>query len=220
MTTPRMAPSLAKRFRSGRVSLDFAHTAATDEWIEPELIGDAAGLERWLGHVLRPMRITTATPAGTRDNDDPTTSADLTTIADLTTSARPTDEVTAAHELRGAILRLARILSRDNDVDDLPGVDVETVNRYAASPPPAPRMAVDGTAAATTATVPQALSVLARDAVDLFTGPLAHRIRECEADGCAFLFVDASRPGTRRWCSMERCGNLLKVRKHRSTTTP
>ena len=29
------------------------------------------------------------------------------------------------------------------------------------------------------------------------------------------LFVDQSRPGSRRWCSMQRCGNLAKVRSYR-----
>nr|WP_312856528.1 CGNR zinc finger domain-containing protein [Phytoactinopolyspora halotolerans] len=29
------------------------------------------------------------------------------------------------------------------------------------------------------------------------------------------FLVDTSRPGKRRWCSMQRCGNLAKVRGHR-----
>jgi predicted RNA-binding Zn ribbon-like protein len=41
----------------------------------------------------------------------------------------------------------------------------------------------------------------------------------CAAEDCAFLFVDASRPGTRRWCSMQRCGNLAKIRTHREGRT-
>jgi predicted RNA-binding Zn ribbon-like protein len=56
-----------------------------------------------------------------------------------------------------------------------------------------------------------ALAAVARDAVDLLSGPLAGRIRECGADDCALLFVDASRPGRRRWCSMEACGNRAKA---------
>jgi predicted RNA-binding Zn ribbon-like protein len=65
-------------------------------------------------------------------------------------------------------------------------------------------------------TAPAALATLARDAVDLFGGPLAGRIRVCSADDCGLLFVDTSRPGQRRWCSMERCGNRAKVREHRA----
>jgi predicted RNA-binding Zn ribbon-like protein len=65
-------------------------------------------------------------------------------------------------------------------------------------------------------TAAAALATLARDAVDLFGGRLAARIRVCAAEDCGLLFVDASRPGRRRWCSMERCGNLAKVRGHRA----
>jgi predicted RNA-binding Zn ribbon-like protein len=55
---------------------------------------------------------------------------------------------------------------------------------------------------------------------DLF-GPLAHaaamlfadtnrsRVRKC--DQCVLHFVDTSKKGTRRWCSMQLCGNRLKV---------
>ena len=53
-------------------------------------------------------------------------------------------------------------------------------------------------------------------AVDLFGGPLARRIRVCAADNCGLLLVDTSRPGRRRWCSMEFCGNRAKIRTHRS----
>ena len=55
---------------------------------------------------------------------------------------------------------------------------------------------------------------------DLFA-PLAHaaamllanadrdRVRKC--DQCVLHFVDTSKKGTRRWCSMQLCGNRLKV---------
>jgi predicted RNA-binding Zn ribbon-like protein len=78
-------------------------------------------------------------------------------------------------------------------------------------------MTSDGTPAPVVASATAGLSALARDAIDLLTGPLGHRIRVCAAEGCELLFVDASRPGTRRWCSMQRCGNLTKVRTHRET---
>ncbi|WP_433249583.1 CGNR zinc finger domain-containing protein [Actinomadura nitritigenes] len=52
-----------------------------------------------------------------------------------------------------------------------------------------------------------ALSTVARDAIDLFTGTAADRIRECASPECALLFVDTSRPGRRRWCSSAACGS-------------
>jgi predicted RNA-binding Zn ribbon-like protein len=65
-------------------------------------------------------------------------------------------------------------------------------------------------------TAAQVLSTVARDAIDLFTGPNAARIRQCAGPRCALVFVDTSRPGQRRWCSMERCGNMDKQRALRA----
>jgi predicted RNA-binding Zn ribbon-like protein len=36
------------------------------------------------------------------------------------------------------------------------------------------------------------------------------RVRECAGEDCGALFLDTSRPGTRRWCSMDTCGNRAK----------
>ncbi|MCX4972222.1 CGNR zinc finger domain-containing protein [Streptomyces sp. NBC_00620] len=100
--------------------------------------------------------------------------------------------------------------------------DLAVVNAAAAEPPLAARIEPDGTRAwAPGATGTQLLSTVARDAVDLFTGPHADRIRECGSHNCYLLFVDTSRPGRRRWCAMEHCGNLNKVRAHRArSSTP
>jgi predicted RNA-binding Zn ribbon-like protein len=52
-------------------------------------------------------------------------------------------------------------------------------------------------------------------AVDLMTSPRARRVRQCEDEkGCGWLFLDESRAGTRRWCSMGGCGNRAKARRH------
>lgn len=53
-------------------------------------------------------------------------------------------------------------------------------------------------------------------AADLLTDELAPRVRRCAGmdRGCAWLFVDTSRGGTRRWCSMDACGNRAKARAH------
>jgi predicted RNA-binding Zn ribbon-like protein len=110
------------------------------------------------------------------------------------------------------VLGLARARAEGRQ---LAAEDIQTVNAFAAAAPPVPAMATDGTVAPSTATATAGLSAIARDAIDLLTGPLGQRIRVCAAEDCELLFVDASRPGTRRWCSMQRCGNLTKVRTHR-----
>jgi len=56
-----------------------------------------------------------------------------------------------------------------------------------------------------------------RAAIDLLTGDEATRIRMCADRTCAWLFVDATRSGTRRWCDMAVCGNRDKVRRFRAS---
>ncbi|MQT11220.1 CGNR zinc finger domain-containing protein [Segnochrobactrum spirostomi] len=46
----------------------------------------------------------------------------------------------------------------------------------------------------------------------LLVGPELARVRECES--CSWLFVDRSKSGRRRWCSMAACGNRAKARRH------
>jgi predicted RNA-binding Zn ribbon-like protein len=41
------------------------------------------------------------------------------------------------------------------------------------------------------------------------------RYRSCANETCRFTFYDDSKPGTRRWCSMELCGGRAKARAFR-----
>ena len=119
------------------------------------------------------------------------------------------DDVPAARQLRSAIwgAALAKVSGRP-----LPRPAVAMINELAAVTPPTPLLAGEHRRWAIAATGAQALSAIARDAIDLFGGPYAARVRECAAANCALVFVDLSRPGRRRWCSMERCGNRAKQR--------
>src|SRR5258708_7059779 len=40
------------------------------------------------------------------------------------------------------------------------------------------------------------------------------RVRRCANPECGWLFLDDSRAGKRRWCSMSACGNRAKARRH------
>jgi predicted RNA-binding Zn ribbon-like protein len=53
------------------------------------------------------------------------------------------------------------------------------------------------------------LGPLAEDTTMLLTGVAAGRVRKCE--GCPVHFLDISKKGSRRWCSMSLCGNKVKV---------
>jgi predicted RNA-binding Zn ribbon-like protein len=58
----------------------------------------------------------------------------------------------------------------------------------------------------------QMLWPVVRSAADLLTSDDLDRVRECADDrGCGYLFIDRSRNRSRRWCSMESCGNRAKV---------
>ena len=61
----------------------------------------------------------------------------------------------------------------------------------------------------------QMLWPVVHSAVDLLTSEELDRVGECADDrGCGWLFLDTSRNRSRRWCSMEDCGNRAKARRH------
>jgi predicted RNA-binding Zn ribbon-like protein len=110
----------------------------------------------------------------------------------------------------------SRILSRRIPEDAL-----GLLNRTLADAPPRTHLALQGDTFGwwvppEEATSPDVLvAPIAWSAADLLTGPRADRIRQCADDrGCGWLFLDESRAGTRRWCSMGDCGNRAKARRH------
>jgi predicted RNA-binding Zn ribbon-like protein len=65
------------------------------------------------------------------------------------------------------------------------------------------------------------LRAVTESAIRLLTSPQVYQVRQCEGEGCDWLFVDTSRNRLRKWCSMEECGNRAKMRRrkwrHRET---
>jgi len=51
-------------------------------------------------------------------------------------------------------------------------------------------------------------------AADLLVGPQLGRVRQCSNPECGWLFLDNSKSGNRRWCSMTACGNRAKAHRH------
>ncbi|MER7901407.1 CGNR zinc finger domain-containing protein [Streptomyces sp. NPDC096046] len=134
---------------------------------------------------------------------------------DLTVSVAELELVRA---LRDAVFLLAAGRAHGHPLEP---AHLDVVNTAAAGPPLTARIEPGGIRSwAPGATGAHLLSTVARDAIDLFTGPFADRIRECGAHDCHLLFVDTSRPGRRRWCAMEHCGNREKVRAHRARHAP
>lgn len=51
-------------------------------------------------------------------------------------------------------------------------------------------------------------------AADLLAQGSRVRLRACANPECRYLFLDASRNGSRRWCDMGACGNRAKAQRH------
>lgn len=120
-------------------------------------------------------------------------------------------DLAEARALREAVYRVVRsaMAGQEPDADD-----VQLVNEAAARPDLAPQLGPRPWTARHP--VRAALATVARDAVQLVGGPLLDRVKECGNPGCSLLFLDDSQARRRRWCSMERCGNLAKVAGYRS----
>ncbi len=175
-------------FDAGAVCLDFAHTGGEGRYAVFESLHQPADLGGWLAQP----------PLGA--------------VATVPVTAR---ELAAAKALRQAIWDAAQARAARRP---LPAEAVAAINRAAAMAPLIPELTDDGTAAgwAPPVRATQALSTLAREMIELLSGPLSERIRQCASDDCPLVFVDSSRPNARRWCSMERCGNRHKLRALRA----
>jgi predicted RNA-binding Zn ribbon-like protein len=55
---------------------------------------------------------------------------------------------------------------------------------------------------------------VARSAAELLTSMDLTFVRECASYDCGWLFMDATKNRSRRWCDMRTCGNRAKSRRH------
>jgi len=136
--------------------------------------------------------------------------------AGLPAAAAPAErDLERARSLREAVYRAASAMTEGHRID---ANDREILNRIAAAAPPAPSLGPDGRLRLV---VPEgreitaALAAIARDAIELLAAGDG-RLRRCEGPRCSLLFQDGSRPGTRRWCSTNRCGNRVNTRSYRA----
>jgi predicted RNA-binding Zn ribbon-like protein len=127
----------------------------------------------------------------------------------------------SARELREALYRIVTAAREQqpptaDDVRVANEDDVRLVNEWARQPAPSPQL--DHTLHVSSSSPDPcraALAQLARAAIELVAGPDLQRIRNCADPSCSLMFIDRSRPGRRRWCSMERCGNRDKTARYR-----
>lgn len=184
----RELTDFAFRWRGGRFSIDFTATFARRSNFDR--LREPADLKRWL-----------------REAE----------IYSHTRYQADNSALEAARELRESIYRIFfNVICKQKARSE----DVKCVNSWATRP-----VAGSTTKELSPATfelvpppaeVNAGLTIVARDAVDLLTGPHGDRIKECSANGCVLLFLDTSRGRNRRWCSMERCGARAKMNSYRS----
>ena len=170
----------------GRLCLDFAHTGDMGYGSRFERLTSPGELQRWLS--LSPVKL-------------PKVRIRL-------------DDFDRAKALRGAIWRIANaVLERR-----IPGAgDVRLMNAMAREPGLVKQL--DAAAKSSRWHRPTAKAVLAtiaQDAVVLFGDPKQFaRMRRCENSKCKVVFYDDSRPGLRRWCAPNRCGDRIRARAYR-----
>jgi predicted RNA-binding Zn ribbon-like protein len=169
------------RFNAGRLSLNLVCTVRHRPSKNLELLREPSDLSRWLFEAKAIPQLTSVTPA----------------------------ELDGAKKLRKAIFETASRISEGKPPDRRA---VGVINEFAALPPAEVRLDFRSWRPEylTETPIDAGLSVVARDAIDLFTGPQAKLIRACAEPTCRMLFVDSSPGARRRWCSMTRCGSRAK----------
>lgn len=126
------------------------------------------------------------------------------------------DDLAAARALRTALFDVVDAQLRRERPR---GADVEAINDAAAAPVRTPRLLLEAGGLRCERIEPsvgEVLGSIARDAIDLLGGPQRELLRECAAEGCSGIYLDASPARTRRWCSAARCGNRARVAAHRA----
>jgi predicted RNA-binding Zn ribbon-like protein len=215
---PGGVPSLIGRYAAdrlpllgGALCLDFTNTAVWRMRPEPdETLVTYDDLLRW------------AARAGAIDDQ---TAAILRRAADAAPAAAART-VAQAKALREALYRIVLAAMAGVAPDPAP---LETFNRElqgamarAGVHPGPDGLQWDWPLPADAVEFAQPLWPVVRSAADLLTGTSLDRVKRCPGEGCGWLFLDTSRNGSRRWCSMESCGNRARVRafaaRQRGTT--
>jgi predicted RNA-binding Zn ribbon-like protein len=170
----------------GRLCLDFAHTGDMGFGSRFERLTSPAELQRWLS--LSPLHLSNV-------------------------RIWPKD-LNIAKRFRSAIWRVA-VAVVDRKIPST--ADIRMLNRIACQPGLMRKL---GPAARSVhwhrPTIGAALAAIAQDAVLLFGDPAQRkRIRRCNNRRCRVIFYDDSRPGLRRWCASNRCGDRIRAQVYR-----
>jgi predicted RNA-binding Zn ribbon-like protein len=131
-------------------------------------------------------------------------------IVDGETKFRPAD-LGKAIRMRDAIYSLVHAKMAGDAYD---GDALSIVNGAARTPPVLQQLTPDGRQ--TEAAPAQALSTVARHAIELLSGPDAPLLKKCANHECTRVYIDRSRGERREWCAMDPCGNRMKAAAYRA----
>lgn len=197
-----MANPPAFEFVAGHVALEFVNTVdwRLDEVRRHELVTSFDDLLTWarLADVVDARQLRELTAAAQRD------------------PAGAERALRRARRLREVLFRLLAAAGRDTRPAPR---DQRLFNAFVASTLRKRRLEARGTswrwtwAGEAGDSFDSILWPIVLSAADLLTSRTRGQIGECAGEGCGWLFIDTSRTGRRRWCTMRGCGNRAKVRR-------
>jgi predicted RNA-binding Zn ribbon-like protein len=181
-------------FLGNHLALDFLNTRPVQNGEPMELLPDFSALLRW----FRAADLLTSRKAAELQQR-------------WGESARAERTVDAIHELRENLRR--EVFSWEHGAA-VHSATVDELNRLMAEYPMRTRLKASGKITSTELYFEpeqpdDLLAPLAHNTALLFAQVDHNRVRKC--DQCVLHFFDNSKKGTRRWCSMQLCGNRLKV---------
>jgi predicted RNA-binding Zn ribbon-like protein len=181
-------------FLGNQLALDFLNTRPVQNDDPMELLPDLSALLRWFqaANLLSPRDVSNLQKRWGK-------------------SARAQRAVEAVRELREKLRK--EILAWEHG-GTVHRTTVDELNRLMADHPMRTRLKASGKRPVTELYFePQqpedSFAPLAHSAASLFANADRARVRKC--DHCVLHFHDTSKKGTRRWCSMQLCGNRQKV---------
>jgi predicted RNA-binding Zn ribbon-like protein len=181
-------------FVGNHLALDFLNTRPVQNGEPTELLSDFSALLRWFqaAGLLRPREMASLQRQS----------------GESATAWRTMDAVRQFRE------RLRKEVLAWEGGADLHRASVQELNRLMAAHPMLSKVQATGKVPSMELWFeplqPEDLfAPLAHSAATLFAEADRNRVRKC--GHCVLHFYDTSKKGTRRWCSMQLCGNRLKV---------
>ncbi len=182
-------------FVGNQLALDFLNTKPVLESEPQELLPNAAALERWLiASGIVTSQKNRALVRAWRDS-------------------RPGEAfvhklIAFRERLRGAVLRL--------EAGSMPGAFLAEMNVLLKTYPQRMSLRKEGSQVVRDVFFqPQkpedVWAPIVSATAELLSQLEPSRVRKCESESCIVHFYDTSKKGSRRWCSMNICGNKLKV---------